>query len=157
MGIMEKYNPNIFNRIFRRPKLLCWLLIGIGAVTPLIVGLVVKFYLMSQGESTIPFSKAVFILPFVLYWVIPFVLLAGFAYALLSWPQIHHGSPFWKRTLIISFGTVFGWVSMVVVFWVGWQAHGDLALVYAPVMVGGAIMLGLVIGLIVATVSTYFE
>lgn len=154
---MGEYNLNILNRIFRRPKLFCWVLIGIGAVTPLIVGLVVKLYLMSQGESTIPLSKTVYFLPSVLYWVIPFVLLAGFAYALLSWPQVHHGAPYWKRTLIIAFGTVFGWVKMVVVFWNGWQPHGDLALVFAPFMVGGAIVLGLVIGLIVAIVVTYFK
>ena len=153
----NKDNLNVFNGMFRRPKQFCWVLIGIGAVTPLIVGLVVKIYLMGQGESTIPLSRTIYFLPFALYWAIPFVLLAGFAYALLSWPQLHHGAPYWKRALIIGFGIVFGWVSMVVVFWIAWQPHGDLYLVAAPFMVGGAIVFGMAIGLIVTIVATYFD
>ena len=153
----DKEKLNTFKWIFRRPKQFCLVLIGIGAVTPLIVGLVVKIYLMGQGESTIPLSRTIYLLPLALYWAIPFVLLAGFAYALFSWPQLHHGKPYWIRALIIGFGIVFGWVTMVVVFWVGWQSHGDLALALAPFMVGGAIVLGLAIGLIVSIVATYVD
>lgn len=152
----EKLTQSFF-RIFKKPKQLSWVLIGIGIITPLIVGLIVKFYLASQGVNTIPISKAVYILPIVLYWVIPFVLLAGFAYIFLSWPQVHHGIPFWKRTTIISFGTMFGWITTIAVFWVGWQSHGDLVLVVAPFIVGGAILLGLAFGLVVATIATYFK
>ena len=135
------------NTKINRLSIICWLLIGIGAVTPLIVGLVVKFYLMSQGVETVPFRNAIFIFPLVLYWVIPFALLAGYAHTFLSG---RHGLPFWKRTLVISFGAVFGWVTMVVVFWGGWQVHGVLALVFAPILVGVAILWGLAIGFIVA-------
>ena len=132
-------------------------MIGIGTVTPLLVGLAVKFYLMSKGESTIPFSKAFYLLLPTLYWVIPFVLFAHFAYAFLSYPKLPPSTSYLKRVLIIGFGTAFGWVAMVVVFWGGWQVHGDLLLAAAPFYVGGAILLGLGTGIIVVLVSTYFE
>ena len=153
----NKAELHTFDMILREPKRFCWVLVGIGAVTPLIEGLVVKLYLMSLGERTIPLSKAIYMLPFTLYWAIPFVLLAGFAYALLSWPQVHRDVTYWKRALIIGFGFVFGLIKTIIVFWIGWQAHGDLALVAAPFMVGEAIVLGLVIGFIISSVVTYFH
>ena len=139
------------NRIYSKPiRTYCFLII-LGALVPLITGLVVKVYLMMNGVPTIPIAAFITgltnVLPLIIFWTLPFILLSIYAkFSLYS--KKPHASSFTQRSYVLTFGALSGYMTSIIVFWYGWQPYQDMLIVFSPFLIGIGIVLGLLVGFI---------
>lgn len=100
------------------------LIAAVGFVTPLIVGIAVKYYLQLSGQPHLEWSEV----PHYLYLLLMPVVVSWFPFVMLAWIAKRR---FLRKGLVgrpVYGAFVGGVVGSIVFFWFGWQSLEGLAM-----------------------------
>ena len=134
-------------KIEQNTKSVFWGILISSMLTPWLVGLAIKVYLMTQAAPTVPIKYfIVMVLPLSVWWAIPFIVFAFVARTSLNRRALSKKERDSRLTVIlVAHG--FGLFGMVLVFrevFVVW----DVVWVFLPVQLayGAAIVIGAAVG-----------